>query len=537
MEEEKADDLFRLFTKTDAAAKQKKGLGFGAEEHGGFCESRVTAKHLEDVSFMQSMFVKEGTSTKKLLSAAESAAKARKDAEMAASARRSAANLVASKLAEKAAELKRQKQNSYEGHLGQDQGAKALHMRTELPKDKLNERNFAYEHKGREDAEEQRSFKGGRVKDSDYPKSKGDDDKPGRDEDRRRSPHTSCRYSCRSRSRSRSRERTSSRRDEGRRDREHKAEPRCHEGQQHDVYERRDDVFGSRGRDSKPEALSRRDVHQKSSTKIPNAASTSTAHFSRSIPGWNNMTPAERLKAQTRLSLQQASKGSQVRDHVEREAAIKDAESEGRLATEELAAARPWTRFVFDRAAPLDEQGARPSLAFLEEDRGDAGAREVEDAAFATHGRDGKPVGEVALNALSFRHNSQVAAQKQRESEHDAAIFGAQPQRVEEGSADRGPHISHNSDLMCKRGSQVGMYVSSRLDNDEDGPVIVTEEELKLMTSRSDEVNSGENVRLGVDGKEASACFLHQSDEIKTQQSTMTWRERAMQARFRKQQL
>jgi hypothetical protein len=197
---------------------------------------------------------------------------------------------------------------------------------------------------------------------------------------------------------------------------------------------------------------------------------------------------------------------------------------------------------VFDRAAPLDEQGARPSLAFLEEERGDAGVRDVEETAVSSHGEDAGAVGGTGvLNALSFRHNSKVAAQKQRDSEHDAAIFGAQlfPGGVGKMSAGERQHINaslkQNIELLGMRGSQVGEYAASRLDDDEDGPVIVTEEELKQVSSWSDEITSVNSSRIGMDGKESSVLFLSQSDEIKKQQSTMSWRERAMQARLRKQ--
>ncbi len=126
MEEAKADELFRLFTKVDAAAKQKKGLGYasggGFESHDkkkapnrhavkdGAAGDAQSSGHddAQGGSFMQS-FVKEGKA--KPQSAAAAAAQAKREAEDAALSRRSTANAVAAKLAAKAAELKLQRQH------------------------------------------------------------------------------------------------------------------------------------------------------------------------------------------------------------------------------------------------------------------------------------------------------------------------------------------------------------------------------------------------------------------------------------------
>ncbi len=128
MEEQKADDLFRLFTKTDASAKQKKasgltrhsacsrkhilhpmqGLGFSSAPAG----DEKWRRDDSEPGFMQSMFVKAGAS--RPMTAGESAAVARREAEAAARSRQATASSVAAKLEAKAAELKQQRRSQEE---------------------------------------------------------------------------------------------------------------------------------------------------------------------------------------------------------------------------------------------------------------------------------------------------------------------------------------------------------------------------------------------------------------------------------------
>lgn len=296
--------------------------------------------------------------------------------------------------------------------------------------------------------------------------------------------------------------------------------------------------------------------------------------YARLVPGWERMGPSEQLRARTRLSLQLAGTSSRMRDREEAEEAIQDAEREGKKPKSDAAAAaataghaeavgqaarRPWTRFVFDRCAALDGEGARPSLAFLDE-RDGAGSDAGEDG--EEGGPRGGPAGQnraggeggggdgVGLNALSFRASSQVAAQRQRDSGHDAAIFGSGPQlakalppppplpplplrerqqlplAVMEAAARAAvpvgcSHTPAADVLLCTVAVQGG--------DDEDGPVVVTEEELIGAMARA---AGGE--MLAARSRPAAGGIMSESAEVRERQQTMSWRERAVQARLKK---
>ncbi len=206
--------------------------------------------------------------------------------------------------------------------------------------------------------------------------------------------------------------------------------------------------------------------------------------------------------------LTQAEKKSSAREREEREEAVRAAEEAGRMASDELASHRPWTRYVFDRHAPLEEEGARPSLAFMDE-RG--GAAEGSGEGYGTRPSDGA-AGDGDVNTLSFRDSSQVAVKKQRDAAHEASIFGQTVMLAQTGKEqewlDVGP-----STVMCRGHGE-----------DEDGPVVVTEAELRAATVRASDG----------DPSSAHAANMCQADQVSERQMTMSWRERAIQARNRK---
>ena len=280
--------------------------------------------------------------------------------------------------------------------------------------------------------------------------------------------------------------------------------------------------------------------------------------YARLVPGWDRMGPSEQLRARTRLSLQQAGTSSRMRDREEAEEAIKGAEREGKSKTaaaaadDAEAARRPWTRFVFDRCAPLDGEGARPSLAFLDERDGAAGSDAGEDgenrepagrSGAAGEGGGGDGVG--ALNALSFRASSQVAAQRQRDSGHDAAIFGSGPtakplpppppltrERPPLPIASEAPEARAAASAGRWQAPTAGVPPCTaavlRGGDDEDGPVVVTKEELLGAMARA---AGGETFAAG---SRPVGGIASESAEIRERQQTMSWRERAVQARLKK---
>lgn len=140
------------------------------------------------------------------------------------------------------------------------------------------------------------------------------------------------------------------------------------------------------------------------------------------IPGYDAMGPAEKLKARTRLALSRADGVSRKRERDELEEAEREAGRDGD-GGDVPAVQRPWTRFVFDSTAPLEEDRAlRPSLTFLEDREGQEGEG---DAAAAMAGPAESGVEEGgALNTVSFRQSGKAAARKELDSKHEAAIFG-----------------------------------------------------------------------------------------------------------------
>ena len=97
------------------------GLGFAAGAGSGFDSLPDKTKRLQQSQeedgaadagplSMRSLFVRAGEATQRQLTAAEAATLARREAEHSAAARRSTADAVARRLAEKAAEIKRQRQ-------------------------------------------------------------------------------------------------------------------------------------------------------------------------------------------------------------------------------------------------------------------------------------------------------------------------------------------------------------------------------------------------------------------------------------------
>jgi len=96
------------------------------------------------------------------------------------------------------------------------------------------------------------------------------------------------------------------------------------------------------------------------------------------------MSTMEQMKARTKLTLASASEADRSRPT--------DTD-------------RQWTRFVFNSDAPLEEDGARPSLDF------------------ESDGEDGGNQGKQAGAALTAQ---EAASMKQREVSHADAIFGAQ---------------------------------------------------------------------------------------------------------------
>ena len=293
--------------------------------------------------------------------------------------------------------------------------------------------------------------------------------------------------------------------------------------------------------------------------------------FARLIPGWDRMSPAEQLKARVRLSLQQAGDSSRLRDREESEQLLREGDLERGGSQEAVLGAaaagagvqRPWTRYVFDRSAPLDEeQGGggdigRASLAFLEEREAGAGAG-VDGEDLPVGGDDPSPSG-ITLNALSFRVAGHVAAKKQRDNDHDAAIFGSGGGSGGGGVAlsiapggSRGPKheprlvdgdvgidpLQGNLAISQRQVLAPKMKQTRHLDDDDDGPVVVDEEEIVAAQARA---TGGHNEQREDGGnsdggrKVPAAALSHsESEEVKLKHQTLSWRERALQARKNK---
>ncbi|DBB18474.1 TPA: hypothetical protein ACH3X3_000117 [Trebouxia sp. C0006] len=104
------------------------------------------------------------------------------------------------------------------------------------------------------------------------------------------------------------------------------------------------------------------------------------------ITGYNSMGPTERLKAVTQYKLRKTS----------------SKEPNG-------ANGKPWTRFVFNNAALLDEEGAVPD------------------------GPGFEGSGQAGLGAFDFRQHRSVQPALPAEDAHEAAIFGAPAAQVPSG--------------------------------------------------------------------------------------------------------
>jgi len=494
------------------------GLGYGSGE--GFdslpARSDLITEPETKPSF-QSMFVREGdVSNRRVITASESAAIARRREGDSALARRSAAAEVAKRLAEKAAEMKRERKLSSSQYAEDRHGAG--HITAGRPRNRSRE--------GCRDAS-----------------SRGSSD--------------------RSRSRSRSRDRYSARDQvsrpiEGHRsvynDNSSSRDRDKHSSGRHNRGENCQGVdAGSRSHDNASGRTRASDSHRTGgelgteSRKAPMARRVEI-DYPRLVPGWDRMTPAAQLKARVRISLQCAGSSSLERDREEREEAIQEAEREGRLAAEEpTGARRPWTRFVFDRCAPLDEEGARPSLAFLDDRKGEAGFHDDDEAGVGRGGEGGRSADDVTgpgceertVNALSFRTSGQVAEQRRRDGDHDAAIFGTRSDQAGNAAACRStdrpaptrdqafpPPVAPGSDDRVKTMPPSSLLALLSRKGGEDAPVVVTEEEISEAQARA--------TRRESDPPPSSSRPTlpdAESEEIKERQKTMTWRERALLAR------
>eukprot|EP00798_Chlamydomonas_sp_ICE-L_P003440 gene3440-13496_t len=318
--------------------------------------------------------------------------------------------------------------------------------------------------------------------------------------------------------------------------------------------------------------------------------------FSRLVPGWSSMTPAQQLKERTRLALKQADARSIKRTREE----LEEEEEEGNKG----GPVRKWTRFVFDTSAPLDEEGGRPSMGFLED-------RDVDDDDKQAYDRDqGDDADEDnELNAVSFREAHEKSKKKQRDTDHAAAIFGSgdapsamildkgrgtaggsgtEHERISThglgtqhtGLKDHRDHSTHRDNTkeqlsqhakptghkahrveaplcIAPAGSAAAAAAAAEKfpsqapalrgkaavvvdddDDDEDGPVLVGEEEVAEALQRqhyglgSGRTNGGQSEAE----KAAQEAQLAETvaQEVLSSQKTLTWRERALLARANK---
>lgn len=227
------------------------------------------------------------------------------------------------------------------------------------------------------------------------------------------------------------------------------------------------------------------------------------------IPGYDAMGPAEKLKARTRLALSRADGVSRKRERDELEDAVREAGRDGD-GGDAPAVQRPWTRFVFDSTAPLEEDRAlRPSLTFLEDREGQEGEGDAA-AAMAGPGESGVEEGG-ALNTVSFRQSGKAATRKELDSKHEAAIFGggaaaaaaAEPsqrsmplrgispeakrqkqRKAEEQDGEGATEGLQGSGTAAAPSQQLPVSTAVKykqlygLGDDEDGPVVVDEDEV-----------------------------------------------------------
>ncbi|KXZ56319.1 hypothetical protein GPECTOR_1g281 [Gonium pectorale] len=233
------------------------------------------------------------------------------------------------------------------------------------------------------------------------------------------------------------------------------------------------------------------------------------------------MDAAEKLRARTRLALAQADARVRSATAAREAAADGDGGSSG-----------PWTRYVFNNDAHLDEEGGRPCLSRKEDGEG-GGPGEKQ---YNSHGLGGDlDVGE--LNALTFRRTGDVErrqhALRRAEAQHDDAIFGSAlpppPPLPQLAAAAMGAQRS-------ARLSALGL----RHGDDEDGPVVVDlDEDSALAASRAAAGLASEsgNQRAAAQPPSSSLQAEQQQQLGETLSSAvlgqqgLSWRERALQAR------
>ncbi|KAL6762979.1 hypothetical protein V8C86DRAFT_2509858, partial [Haematococcus lacustris] len=117
------------------------------------------------------------------------------------------------------------------------------------------------------------------------------------------------------------------------------------------------------------------------------------------------MSAAQQLRAHTRYNLSRAERQGRDRARDEAwEARRDDDREEG--------SARPWTRFVFDGAAPLEGRAPQPQDA-----RQGMAGEDMERKALLDS--------DSALNSVSFASDARTVARQQRDTDHATAIFGA----------------------------------------------------------------------------------------------------------------
>lgn len=142
-----------------------------------------------------------------------------------------------------------------------------------------------------------------------------------------------------------------------------------------------------------------------------------------SIPGYAQMSALEKLKARTRLALQKADVTAAAKAAAaELEEAEKGGGGDG--------SRRPWTRFVFDKHAELDEDAA-DRQQHLDAAVGMGGVNSLQSLAGGI-GLTGGDLGvfdrddvELAAGQGSFLGGAAQQRQRLQEAAHEAAIFGA----------------------------------------------------------------------------------------------------------------
>ncbi|GIL44537.1 hypothetical protein Vafri_2066 [Volvox africanus] len=184
------------------------------------------------------------------------------------------------------------------------------------------------------------------------------------------------------------------------------------------------------------------------STAAGGAKRTDRTVYSELIPGYNSMSPAERLRARTRLALKQAD----ARARSDGDDAANGCGGSGGSGS------APWTRFVLNKDAPLDEDGARPGLPVWDPNGADA----AEEKRYNLHGlqEEQENLKGGGLNALSFRRTIDVErrqqALRQAEAQHEAAIFGAVVSEVTAKAGVQGLKQQLRSEPIRKAGEDGG---------------------------------------------------------------------------------